>query len=178
MADNHLLLSINLGSLIMSFPNNLESITQQWWKLFISCKHSRQLSILLAEDVPASSLQGQMFSKSSGKLQKPQTQYIYHSASRTLDFQLWIWSYIWSSAITSHAEVQKIPLIPAASSLCVTGAHILRSSELLVTQIRISMSGEHKELRWSRSPDRQKSRCQPDCRAVVGTSETAGTNQS
>jgi len=54
-----LLLPINLGRVIRPLPNYLESIILQKERLFISGKHSRQLSMFPEVDVPASSPQGQ-----------------------------------------------------------------------------------------------------------------------
>ena len=59
ISEKRLLLPINLGRVIRSFPNYLESIILQRERLFTSGKHSGQLSIFPGVDVPASSPQGE-----------------------------------------------------------------------------------------------------------------------
>ncbi|MEQ2216287.1 hypothetical protein XENOCAPTIV_013777 [Xenoophorus captivus] len=58
-SGKQVLLSINLGRVIMSSPNHLKSIILQRQRLFPSEKHLRQLPVFPGVDVAADSAQGQ-----------------------------------------------------------------------------------------------------------------------
>lgn len=70
--EQQLLLLVNMGRVIRSFPNSMKSIILQWESLFRSGEHSRHMSALPEVDIPANSPQSQT-KQSSEKLKDAKT---------------------------------------------------------------------------------------------------------